>query len=95
MTNENRNYIAWIPVIELAVLAFTTLGTTITLFLHSDAKTEAFRKECLAASEEFRKESLALHREIVQERKDFQNRWMEETKDFHGRLIAIEERKGK
>lgn len=61
--NPNRNYIPWIPVIELAVLAFTTLGTTITLFLHSDSKME-----------EFRKESLALHREMAQEMKDFHGR---------------------
>jgi hypothetical protein len=63
MTQENKNYIAWIPVIELAVLAFTTLGTTITLFLHSDGKTE-----------EFRKEVLSLHKEMAQEMKDFHGR---------------------
>lgn len=57
---ERDNKYFWIPVIELAVLAFTTLGTTITLFLHSDSKME-----------EFRKESLAIHREIQQEMKDF------------------------
>jgi hypothetical protein len=37
--NENK-MINWIPVIELAVLAFTTLGTTITLYLHTESKME-------------------------------------------------------
>lgn len=95
MTNENKNYIPWIPVIELAVLAFTTLGTTITLFMHSDAKTEAFRKECLEYQNEFRKESLAsqdaFRKEILSLRKEM----AQETKDFHARLIAIEQSRGK
>jgi hypothetical protein len=74
---ENRNTIQWIPVIELAVLAFTTLGTTITLYLHSDSKMDEFRKESL----EFHKD---IHAEIQGMREDI--------KDFHGRLCAIEER---
>ena len=52
---ENRSLI-WIPVIELAVLAFTTLGTTITLFLHSDSKMDEYRKETLALHERIAKQ---------------------------------------
>lgn len=61
--DRNKNYIPWIPVIELAVLAFTTLGTTITLFLHSDSKMD-----------EYRKEALNLRNEMLQESKDFHGR---------------------
>lgn len=67
MTQENKNYIAWIPVIELAVLAFTTLGTTITLFLHSDTKMNEFRKEQLALQKDFSDK-------WMQETKDFHAR---------------------
>lgn len=79
MDKDNKFY--WIPVIELAVLAFTTLGTTITLFLHSDAKMDEFRKESLAESKDFHAQLQEFRRESLQE-----------TKDFHGRLCAIEER---
>jgi hypothetical protein len=68
---ENKNTVAWTPIIELAVLAFTTLGTTITLHIHSDSKME-----------EFRKESLALHKDIHCEIQGMR----EEMKDFHGKL---------
>lgn len=67
----------WIPVIELAVLAFTTLGTTITLFLHSDAKMD-----------EFRKEYIALRKEIFEENKEFHSRLYsieERTRSNNGR----------
>lgn len=60
---DKENKYMWIPVIELAVLAFTTLGTTITLYMHSDSKME-----------EYKKESLSLHREIINEMKDFHGR---------------------
>ena len=60
--SENK-LINWIPVIELAVLAFTTLGTTITLYLHTESKMEDFRKE-----------STSIHREILQEMRDFHGR---------------------
>lgn len=61
--SDERKVVNWIPVIELAVLAFTTLGTTITLYLHTETKIEDFRKE-----------TLSIHREILQEMKDFHGR---------------------
>jgi len=73
---EKPNSIQWIPVIELAVLAFTTLGTTITLFLHSESKIESV----LMRSEDNRKEVVQIIQSIQLE-----------MKDFHGRLCAIEE----
>lgn len=74
MDKENKFF--WIPVIELAVLAFTTLGTTITLFLHSDAKMD-----------EFRKEYIALRKEIFEENKEFHSRLysIEERRSNNGR----------
>lgn len=81
MSTENKNLVNWIPVIELAVLAFTTLGTTITLYMYSDSKMESFRKE-----------SLDLHYSIRQEMKEMHQQWFQESKDFHARLCAIEER---
>ena len=56
--------IPWIPVIELAVLAFTTLGTTITLFLHSDSKMDEFRKESLEIRKEMARESKEFHERL-------------------------------
>jgi len=50
---EKDNKYFWIPVIELAILAFTTLGTTITLFLHSESKTDEFRKQMYQETKEF------------------------------------------
>lgn len=39
--NENGNSkIQWQPIIELAILMFTTLGTTIPLYLHTQSKME-------------------------------------------------------
>lgn len=58
---EKDNKYFWIPVIELAVLAFTTLGTTITLFLHSDSKMEEFRRESLEFRKEWMEETKEFH----------------------------------
>ncbi len=74
-TIQWQKSIPWIPVIELAVLAFTTLGTTVTLFLYSDSKMDKYRDDCM----EIRKESLELRKEMMQE-----------TKEFHKRLCEIE-----
>ena len=65
MDKENR-YI-WIPLIELAVLAFTTLGTTITLYMHTENKMEENRREIMTAMTSF-------HKEIRDEMKDFHGR---------------------
>lgn len=84
MTQEKN--LNWIPVIELAVLAFTSLGATIGLFIHSDIKfhnsMEVMRAESSKMLEGIRNDMLTYHRENS-----------EMMRDFHGRLCAIEERK--
>ncbi len=57
------NIINWIPVIELAVLAFTTLGTTITLYLHSESKMQRIAEK-----------SNEIHMSILEEMRDFHGR---------------------
>lgn len=92
MENRYERNFNWIPVIELAVLAFTSLGTTIGLFIHSDnnmRKMEEKIYNSLTASEArterilegMRQDILTYHRENS-----------EMMRDFHGRLCAIEER---
>lgn len=82
---ENKSRIQWQPIIELSIVLFTILGTTIPLYLHTDSKFEEGRKEFRLEREESRKETNAIVEAI---RQDIQ--------DFHGRLCAIEERgKGK
>lgn len=74
--------INWIPVIELAVLAMTTLGTTVTLFMHSDSKFDRFTERMDQKLDENRKETYAMLNGI-----------REEMRDFHSRLCLIEERR--
>lgn len=66
---KDSKYI-WILVIELAVLAFTTLGATIILFLHSNSKMEEFRRESLAIQKEIQKEMSDFHARlcVIQEK---------------------------
>lgn len=84
---EERNF-NWIPVIELAVLAFTSLGTTIGLYIHSDNKFEKSLEQASLRTERLldgmRQDILTYHRENS-----------EMMRDFHGRLCAIEERNKK
>lgn len=42
--NEKTN-IQWQPIIELSIVLFTILGSTIPLYLHTDAKMENHRNE--------------------------------------------------
>ena len=89
MDKENKYF--WIPVIELAVLAFTTLGTTITLFLHSDTKMNEFRKESVQELKEHREEMKSYQAEM----RTYHNDIMLEIRDFHNRLCFIEENRKK
>lgn len=84
MENVTRE-LNWIPIVELAVLAVTSLGVTISLFVHSDnnfnKSMTAMREERTAMLEGMRSDMLTYHRENA-----------ELMRDFHGRLCAIEER---
>ncbi len=44
MTRENEKF-QWQPIIELALIIFSTLGTTICLYLSTDGKIEAIHQE--------------------------------------------------
>ena len=79
---DTKKEINWIPVIELAVLAFTTLGTTIVLFTHADNNMRKSEERALTLLEGMRQDILTYHRENS-----------EMMREFHGRLCAIEERK--
>ena len=85
---ENKSRIEWIPVIELAVLAFTTLGTTITLFLHSDAKMDEFRIQSDSKMDEFR-------REWLKETKDFHGKLERQDAEFKAHMIYLHEERNK
>lgn len=74
----------WIPVIELAVLAFTSFGTTISLFVHADNNMKKSEERTASLLEGMRNDILTYHRENA-----------ELLRDFHGRLCAIEERNKK
>ena len=52
----------WQPIIELAILMFTTLGTTIPLYLHTDSKIEKRDEKWM----EMKKESDQRFREMDQ-----------------------------
>lgn len=71
----------WIPVLELAVLAFTTLGTTVVLFTHADNNIRKSEERTANMLEGMRQDILTYHKENS-----------EMMRDFHGRLCAIEER---
>ena len=73
--------IQWQPIIELTILLFTTLGTTITLYLHTETKQQAYIQRMDTILEGIRQDS-----------RDFHEAYRQETKDFHGRLCQIEER---
>lgn len=81
MNEKNFN---WIPIVELAILAFTCLGTTITLHIHSDSNMKKSEERTAQILEAMRKDILVFHRETS-----------ELMRDFHGRLCAIEERNKK
>lgn len=85
--NENK-LVNWIPVIELAVLAFTTLGTTITLYMHTDAKMERSISSIERSMDSQRKETYAILEGIRSDMREFH----EEMKTIHGRMCTLEER---
>lgn len=41
--HEQKSNIQWQPIIELAIVLFTILGSTIPLYLHTDAKLDSFQ----------------------------------------------------
>jgi hypothetical protein len=42
---EKQSNIQWQPIIELSIVLFTILGSTVPLYLHTDAKFESHRNE--------------------------------------------------
>lgn len=77
---NNQNKIQWQPLIEMTIVLFTILGTTIPLHIQSSNQIEVIRKDSYNFQE-------AIRLEI----KDFQMAMLSETKDFHYRLCKIEE----
>ena len=72
-----KNKIQWQPVIEICMIIFTTLGTTIALYLHTDGKIDAYQARTESIIGGIRQDIMEFHAEM---------------RDFHGRLCAIEER---
>lgn len=75
--SESQTTIQWQPIIELSIVLFTILGSTIPLYIHTDSKLDGFEARNQSILEGIRLDMKQFH---------------EETKDFHGRLCAIEER---
>ena len=44
MENEKQNQIQWQPIIELSIVLFTILGSTIPLYLHTDSKIDSIHQ---------------------------------------------------
>ncbi len=80
MSKKYRNNNKWTHIGELILILVATLGTNITLYVHTDSKLDAYQER-----------SYDMISAIRQDIKDFHN----EIKDFHGRLCAIEERNKK
>ncbi len=78
--SDTKSNIQWQPIIELSIVLFTILGSTIPLYLHTDSKLDGFEARNQSILEGIRQDMKQFH---------------EETKDFHGRLCAIEERNRK
>jgi phosphopantetheine adenylyltransferase len=76
----HNNHSKWVHIGELILILVATLGTNITLYVHTDSKLDAYQQR-----------SFEMVDAIRQDIKDFHN----EIKDFHGRLCAIEERNKK
>lgn len=68
---EEKQIINWIPVIELAVLAFTTLGTTITLFIHSENKTDKYTERSELVIEGIRQDLREFHVKLATQDAEF------------------------
>jgi len=49
---ETRQVISWQPIIELSIVLFTILGSTIPLYLHTDGKIEAMHTTIEAIRQE-------------------------------------------
>jgi hypothetical protein len=73
----NNSNSKWVHIGELILILVATLGTNITLYVHTDSKLDGYQQRSF--------EMIAAIREDM---KDFHN----EIKEFHGRLCSIEER---
>lgn len=80
MSDHKAQNIQWQPIIEMAMVIFTTLGTTIALYLHTDSKIDLMNQNATLNRQENTQILLGIQAEI---------------KDFHGKLCAIEERNKK
>jgi len=54
MQDNQKNNIQWQPIIELSIVLFTILGSTIPLYLHTDAKIDAIHHTVDAIREDMR-----------------------------------------
>jgi hypothetical protein len=49
---ENKQVVQWQPIIELSIVLFTILGSTIPLYLHTDSKIDAIHQTVNAIQKE-------------------------------------------
>lgn len=58
---EKKESIQWQPIIELSIVLFTILGSTIPLYLHTDAKLDAFHNRTHETIEGIRQDMRDFH----------------------------------
>jgi hypothetical protein len=51
---EKENQIQWQPIIELSIVLFTILGSTIPLYIHTDSKIDAIHQSVNAIREDIK-----------------------------------------
>ncbi len=77
---QEKQTIQWQPIIELSIVLFTILGTTIPLYLHTDSKIEAIHQTVDA---------------IHQEMRDFHGRLERMDADFKNHLLRHDEERNR
>jgi hypothetical protein len=81
---ENDRRIQWQPMVEMLIVLVTILGSTIPLYMHSDAKLDAYHVRSQETIDAIR-----------QDMKEFHTQLALQDQEFKMRLCAIEERNRK
>ncbi len=90
-----KNNIQWTPIIELVILLVTTLGTTIPLYIHTDAKLASYQEKTQVLVESIREDMRDFHGRLERQDAEFKGKMALQDQEFKNKLCEIEERSKK
>lgn len=89
---HKENQIQWQPIIELSIVLFTILGSTIPLYLHTDGKMEIFQARNYEILEAITKDIRDFHGKLERQDAEFKGKMALQDAEFKAHMMRYHEK---